>query len=84
MIAVLVLGKIFPVKAKKQKADGDIKAGSSGAAAANAGTKANAGGEEVVAGDVLHLGEGIKSAIVDGAASKPGSAQDLTNGIKED
>jgi hypothetical protein len=84
MVTVLLLGNLFPVKARKQKVDGDKKADTSGGAAANAGTKAHAGGEEVVDGDLLHLGEGIKSAMVDGAASKPGSARDLTNGVKED
>jgi len=35
----------------------------------------NGNGEEVVTGDVLHLGEGIKSALVDGS----GSRQDLVS-----
>eukprot|EP00878_Enallax_costatus_P006664 GHUV01006985.1.p1 GENE.GHUV01006985.1~~GHUV01006985.1.p1 ORF type:complete len:343 (+),score=42.23 GHUV01006985.1:519-1547(+) len=81
MVTVLVLGTLFPVKNRKQKADGeDASSSAAAAAAAAAGTKAHAYGNEVVAGDHLHLGEGIKSALVDGAASKPGSFQDLVNG----
>jgi len=88
MIAVLVLGRLFPVKARKQKPAGQAAAeqqqttengtfsSSKHSAAAVAPATAGGGGddygeEEVVTGDLLHLGEGIKSALVDGSGSRP-------------
>jgi hypothetical protein len=83
MITVLVLGNLFPVKAKKggKKAAGDGSSAAAEAAAASAAAgNGNGDGEGVVSGDHMYLGEGIKSALVDGAASR----QDLTNGLKQE
>jgi hypothetical protein len=85
MIAVLVLGNVFPVnvkKGEKKAAAGPAGDGSSAAAAADVAAAAAGNGENegVVSGDHLYLGEGIKSALVDGAASR----QDLTNGLKQE
>lgn len=89
MITVLILGALFPVKKQKQKVDGEgvssstaaaAKEAAAAAAAAAGSGKAFVDGHEVVTGDHFSLGEGIKSALVDGAASKPGSYQDLING----
>ncbi|KAF8073163.1 LPLAT1 [Scenedesmus sp. PABB004] len=72
MSSVLVLGNVFPARAPRR----------AGGAAGAAGGDANGGGGggDPVSGDHLHLGEGIKSALVDGAASRP----DLANGVKQD
>lgn len=87
MVSVLVLGNLFPVKVKKGAKKAAAGDGSSAAAAAATGGAAAAGngdgkgdGEGVVSGDHMYLGEGIKSALVDGAASR----QDLTNGLKQE
>jgi hypothetical protein len=83
MIAVLVLGNVFPVKVKKGAKKAAAGDGSSAAAAAEGAAgngNGNGDGEGVVSGDHMYLGEGIKSALVDGAASR----QDLTNGLKQE
>eukprot|EP00879_Flechtneria_rotunda_P012872 GHRR01013442.1.p1 GENE.GHRR01013442.1~~GHRR01013442.1.p1 ORF type:complete len:475 (+),score=119.27 GHRR01013442.1:190-1614(+) len=87
MSAVLVLGKVFPARPAKtgkdaakvtadgatgSKAPGGRRGDGSDAAAAD---NSNAG---PVSGDVAYLGEGIKSALVDGASSR----QDLQDGLK--
>jgi hypothetical protein len=84
MITVLVLGNLFPVKTKKGGKKAVTAAGDGSSAAAEAVCAAvgngNGDGEGVVSGDHMYLGEGIKSALVDGAASR----QDLTNGLKQE
>jgi hypothetical protein len=82
MVVVLVLGNLFPVRAKKVS-----KGGAAAGAAAPAGGSsreqeaAAAAKAEPVSGDHLHLGEGYKSALV---PSRPGSRPDLTNGVKQE
>jgi hypothetical protein len=78
MVAVLLLGNMFPVKAPKSK-----KEGAAAGDGSSKGQEALAGGNkgEPVKGDHLHLGEGFKSALV---PSRPGSRPDLLNGLKQE
>lgn len=81
MTAVLMIGNVFPVKAKR----GGRKQGAAepGSSVEQEQEQQQAGGNkgEPVAGDHLHLGEGYKSALV---PSRPGSRPDLLNGVKQE
>lgn len=85
MIAVLVLGNLFPVKSSKKGGKGR-SAGAEGGSSREQQQQEAAAVEparaaEPVSGDHLHLGEGYKSALV---PSRPGSRPDLTNGVKQE
>lgn len=85
MIVVLVLGNLFPVRAKRVK-KGEAAAGAAAAAGGSsreqeAAAAAAAAKAEPVCEDHLHLGEGYKSALM---PSRPGSRMDLTNGVKQE
>lgn len=84
MIAVLVLGNLFPVKSSRK--GGKRPAGAEGGSSREqqeqeAAAEEPARAAEPVSGDHLHLGEGYKSALV---PSRPGSRPDLTNGVKQE
>lgn len=85
MIAVLVLGNLFPVKSSRK--GGKRPAGAEGGSSREQQEQEAAAAEEParaaepVSGDHLHLGEGYKSALV---PSRPGSRPDLTNGVKQE
>jgi lysophospholipid acyltransferase len=80
MVVVLVLGNLFPVRAKKVR-KGDAAAGAAAPAGGSSREEEAAAKAEPVSGDHLHLGEGYKSALV---PSRPGSRPDLTNGVKQE
>lgn len=81
MVAVLLLGNMFPVKAKKVKKEGAAAAVGEGSSREQEDQAAAGNRGEPVKGDHLHLGEGFKSALV---PSRPGSRPDLVNGMKQE
>jgi hypothetical protein len=83
MIAVLVLGNLFPVKSSKKGGKGRAAGAEGGSSREQQQQEAAepARAAEPVSGDHLHLGEGYKSALV---PSRPGSRPDLTNGVKQE